>query len=242
MRHCAGSWSPPRAVANTVGAATPRPCVRVFRIIAALVLAAHAGFIAMAWHTATAKPQPPRQSRIALTLVAPKVQPGVRDMRAVVAEAKRPAALKPRPVVKDPPKVQPPKPPEPPVTGVAFAPAAIAMPSPARWMQPPPQPAPPMMPPPVHMAQAQAAQAQLTEALYRQLADAPAALVGECRLHAEPQAPLDCDRDEMKQALESRVAALAAWLAAYRSVDARVNGLTIALADGRFQPTLVRAP
>ena len=242
MRHRAGSWSSPRAVGNTAGAATPRPCARVFRIAAVLVLAAHLLFIAMAWQTAASKPQPTRQSRIAMTIVAPKAQPGVRDMRAIVAKAKKPAAVKPRPIPKPRPKDEPPKPPEPPVIGVAFAPAAIAMPSPARWMQPPQHSAPPMMPPPVHMAQAQAAQAQLTEALYRQLADAPAALAGECRLPAEPQAELDCDREDVKQALESRVTALAAWLTAYRSVDSRVNGLSIALADGRFQPTLVRGP
>jgi hypothetical protein len=233
MRHSAG---------RTAGVSRPRP-YRHVRSVALVVAAIHATLIVWAWQQTEPRKAQPAPKHVAMLLVMP------RAAAPTPAPAPQPA---PQPAVARktvrpdrPPGPAPrgPAPPAEPVTGVALAPPTIASPgssTPSRWMNPPPAPVP--MPPPTQMVHAQSAheavRAQLAAALQHELGRwqaLTAADDGHCRLAVEGDSGLACDNEMLLQVLAPREGVLAALLASYRSLEPRAHGLTIALAQGRYQ-------
>jgi len=222
------------------------------------IAAVHAAFVAMAWQPA-ASPEAAWPKQMSMRLVANKpagtvgavVAPAVAAAqkpvvaKAVTAKAAKRARVAPaqKPtfaVSAEPPMalVEPAVVVTTPIQGVAFAPPVIGFgPPPARrdaphpmFIHPPAQPMPPQ-------AQLQAARAQVAEALSREIAawQAPRAAQGACALSAEPEPHLACDNDALNMAIAPRESALAGLLNAWRRMEPRTQGLTIAVVDGRYQ-------
>lgn len=240
---------------------TPRPGRRVHGVIVVGIVVAHAAWVALAWAPASV-PKPAVPQRLSMRWLAstPKVQAVVVP---IVATAAKPAdkvaptvrAPKPRAAVPAEPRVA--VAPEPrvapvevvavaapvPIQGVAFAPATIGFGPPAVRRVAAFAPAPP--PPPTQLLQMQmqsqqhAARAQIAEALQRELGawQPPLTSQGACALAGEPDAHLACDNDTLTSTVAPREPALAGLLRAWRSMEPRTQGLTIAVVDGRYQAT-----
>ena len=131
------------------------------------------------------------------------------------------------------------------ITGVAFGLPRIGMPgsADARRMAASPEPTPlPQGPPPAMLMQMQAARAaalsQIADALSREVASwqAPADEgQGACALSAQPGARLACDDERLLAVVAPREAALSGLLSAYRSMDPRMQMLSIAIVQGRYR-------
>jgi hypothetical protein len=253
MRHRAGSWKLACTAECPAGMVTPsRSGTRVFRVIVGGIVVLHAVFIAMQWQGAV-KPEA-NSTRMSMRLVSstarsrdanqdqPAVQtrihhPGPNRDRAVptkpstrtqpVAQVRRFDAVTESRTALEP-------------QGIAFGLPRIGIPggsTAARWSAltsaPPLQP---MSPPPAVLMQMQAARAQISEALERELSawQAPAD-GGACAISAQPESRLDCDNDALTLAISPRESALAGLLHAYRSVEPKVLRLSIAVVQGRYQ-------
>jgi len=89
-------------------------------------------------------------------------------------------------------------------------------------------------------AQREARRAQLAAALDQRIGALPAPVGdgdGSCAL-GTPSERLECDNAALHDAVMSQVAALSGLLQAYRGLDARVGGLSIAFSNGRYEVSL----
>jgi hypothetical protein len=244
MRLRAGSWKSGSTAEGRAGVASPLPGRRVHALVVALIVAAHAAFIALAWKPAAEVVKPPAKAMsmrlVAATVSRPAVAP------AAYADLPRVAPAKPRKAVTK--RVTPPAPPVPSVTaqadppavqGIAFAPARIAFGAPSLPREERPAPPPP---PPIHLLQMQAqlmaARSQIAEALQRELGSwqAPdASAQGACTIAATPDAKLACDSEPLAAALASRETQLIGLLRAWRGMEPATQGLSIAVVGGRYE-------
>jgi len=246
MRHRAGSWKPACTAECPAGVITsPRPGHRVFHCIVAGIVAMHAAFIATQWQAAL--PQQAASARMSMRLVSAPVRkaealrsPGATRDRAVTL--KKSSKTQPVAQVRRFDAQTAPAPQEP-ITGIAFGPPRIGTPggASASWMPRSPEPTPPAMtPPPAMLMQMQAARAagiaQIADALRRELSawEAPKD-PGACAISTQPDERVVCDNETLMQMMSPREAVLAGLLRAYRSIEPQTRGLSIAVADGRYQ-------
>ena len=244
MRLRAGSWKSGSTAEGRAGVASPLPGRRVHALVVALIVAAHAAFIAWAWKPAAEAVKPPAKAMsmrlVAATGSRPAVAPTARADLPRIAPVKPPKAVKK--------SVAPLAPPAPPVTvqadtpaiqGITFAPARIAFGAPSVPREEHPAPPPP---PPIHLLQMQAqlmaARSQIAEALQRELGSwqAPdATSQGACTIAAAPDAKLVCDSEPLAAALASRETRLIGLLRAWRGMEPATQGLSIAVVGGRYE-------
>ncbi|MBW8831314.1 MAG: hypothetical protein JF606_18200 [Burkholderiales bacterium] len=252
MRHRAGSWKLACTAECPAGMVTPsRSGTRVFWAIVGGIVALHAAFIAMQWQEAV-NPEA-NSTRMSMRLVsstarsrdASQDQPAVQTRihhpgpdRDRAAPTKHSTRTQPVAQVRRFDAVTEFRTAEP--QGIAFGLPRIGIPggsTAARWSAPTSAPPPqPMSPPPTMLMQIQAARAQISEALNRELSawQAPAD-GGACAISAQPESRLDCDNDALTLAISPRESALAGLLHAYRSVEPKVLRLSIAVVQGRYQ-------
>lgn len=251
MRHRAGSCELGRTAGGPAGVNTPRPGRRVHGWIVAGIVAAHGVFVAIAWQPAAAlKAATPQRMSMRLLASVSRPAAGIVStteaqkpaLMAAAAPAPKPRAARPEPRSKAAEPAAPlnvavavavvaPVP----IQGVAFAPPSISFgPPPVRR-----EAAPPMPPLQAQMqGQFHAARAQVADALQRELGAWQPPLAsqqGACALAAEPESHLACDNDALSTAIAPRETALVGFLRAWRSMDPRTQGLTIAVVDGRYQ-------
>jgi|GEM_PF-4337715 len=253
MRHRAGSWKFACTAECPAGMVTPsRSGTRVFWVIVGGIMAVHAVFIAMQWQ-GVVKPEA-SSTRMSMRLVSSTVRSrdADQDQPAVQTRVHHPASNRDRAVpTKASTRTQPVAQvrhfdavtesnvaPEP--QGIAFGLPRIGLPggsTAALWSaSTSASPSHPMSSPPAMLMQMQAARAQISEALERELsAWQPPADEGACAISAQPEPRLDCDNEALTLAISPRESALAGLLHAYRSVEPKVMRLSIAVVQGRYQ-------